>query len=124
MVKTQNKIVPLSSKFSKSVALPNLVISLSESEDRINELNEFVQKIMVKGVDYGFIGGFSKPTLLKSGAEKLCDVFGFSKVVEVTNRIEDWEKGIFAYEVKMTLIAIETGDIEAEGLGSCNSKEP
>lgn len=53
MVKTQNNVVSLSSKFSKSVALPNLVISLSESEDRINELNEFVQKIMVKGVDYG-----------------------------------------------------------------------
>lgn len=124
MDKTQNKVVPLSSKFSKPVALPNLVISLSESEDRINELNEFVQKIMVKGVDYGIIGGFSKPTLLKPGAEKLCDVFGFSKVVEVTNRIEDWEKGVFAYEVKLTLIAKETGAIEAEGLGACNSKEP
>ena len=124
MDKTQNNVVPFSSKFSKSVALPNLVISLRESEDRINELNEFVQKIMVKGVDYGIIGGFSKPTLLKPGAEKLCDVFGFSKVVEVTNRIEDWEKGVFAYEVKLTLIAKETGTIEAEGLGSCNSKEP
>lgn len=124
MDKTQNKVVPLSSKFSKPGALPNLVISLSESEDRINELNEFVQKIMVKGVDYGIIGGFSKPTLLKPGAEKLCDVFGFSKVVEVTNRIEDWEKGVFAYEVKLTLIAKETGAIEAEGLGACNSKEP
>ena len=124
MVKMQNNVVTLSSKFSKSVALPNLVISLSESEDRINELNEFVQKILVKGVDYGIIGGFSKPTLLKPGAEKLCDVFGFSKVVEVTNRIEDWEKGVFAYKVKLTLIAKETRALEAEGLGSCNSKEP
>lgn len=124
MTRNRSNVFPLSSKFSNSVVLPNLVISLTESEERISLLNEFVQKIMVKGVDYGLIGGFSKPTLLKPGAEKLCDVFGFSKVVEVTNRIENWDGGVFAYEVKMTLIAKETGCIEAEGLGACNSKEP
>ncbi|REB77455.1 hypothetical protein CP883_05605 [Cutibacterium acnes] len=78
---------------------------------------------MVKGIDYGMVDGFSKPTLLKPGAEKLCDVFGFSKSVDVVNRIEQWNTGIFAYEVKMTLIRKDNGIIEAEGLGSCNSKE-
>lgn len=76
---------------------------------------------MVKGVDYGLINGFSKPTLLKPGAEKLCDAFGFSKTVDVVNRNKQWETGVFSYEVKVTLSNKETGVIEAEGIGSCNS---
>lgn len=104
-------------------SLPNIVVSSSESQQRIQQLQTFVDDVMVKGVDYGLIDGFSKPTLLKPGAEKLCDVFGFSKTADVVNRIEDWEKGIFAYEVKMTLIRKDNKIIEAEGLGSCNSKE-
>nr|WP_054549510.1 hypothetical protein [Lysinibacillus sphaericus] len=76
---------------------------------------------MVKGVDYGLINGFSKPTLLKPGAEKLCDAFGFSKTVDVVNRNKLWETGVFSYEVKVTLSNKETGVIEAKGIGSCNS---
>ncbi|MED0667947.1 hypothetical protein [Pseudobacillus badius] len=41
----------------------------------------------------------------------------------MTNRIEDWITGIFAYEVKVTLTSKETGLIEAEGIGSCNNRE-
>ena len=104
-------------------SLPNIVSSSSESQKRIEQLNTFVEDVMIKGVDYGLINGFSKPTLLKPGAEKLCDVFGFSKTADVTNRIEDWNRGIFAYEVKVTLIQKENQVIEAEGIGSCNSKE-
>lgn len=119
-----NNIVPFSSSNNSNVSsLPNVVISSSESKRRIEELQTFVDDVMVKGVDYGMVDGFSKPTLLKPGAEKLCDVFGFSKTVEVVNRIEQWGTGIFAYEVKMTLIRKGNGVIEAEGLGSCNSKE-
>jgi len=117
-------IVPFASSDNSNVSsLPNVVISSSESKRRIEELQTFVEEVMVKGVDYGMVDGFSKPTLLKPGAEKLCDVFGFSKTVEVVNRVEKWDVGIFAYEVKMTLIGKDNGVIEAEGLGSCNSKE-
>lgn len=118
-----SKVVPFVFNQPNSASLPNLVVSLSESKNRIDQLQEFVKEVMVKGVDYGLVVGFSKPTLLKPGAEKLCDVFGFSKTVEVINRIEQWENGIFSYEVKMTLTNKENGVIEAEGLGSCNSKE-
>ncbi|MDM8101344.1 hypothetical protein [Oceanobacillus oncorhynchi] len=122
--KHANNIVPFSSntKLNRS-SLPNIVLSSDASKQRIEELQIFVQDVMIKGVDYGLIHGFSKPTLLKPGAEKLCDVFGFSKTAEVVNRIEQWESGIFAYEVKMKLIRKDNGVVEAEGLGSCNSKE-
>jgi hypothetical protein len=43
-------------------------------------------------------------TLLKSCAEKLCDIFGISKHVMIINRIENWDKVLFAYEVKVTII--------------------
>ncbi|MFB6466464.1 hypothetical protein ACE38V_06510 [Cytobacillus sp. Hz8] len=119
-----NNIVPFAiSNRSNVSTLPNIVVSSSESKRRIEDLKTFVEEVMVKGIDYGLVDGFSKPTLLKSGAEKLCDVFGFSKIVEVVNRIEKWDTGIFAYEVKMTLTRKDNGVIEAEGLGSCNSKE-
>ncbi|MDC3418612.1 hypothetical protein [Aquibacillus salsiterrae] len=119
-----NNIVPFaSSDISNVSSLPNVVVSTSESKRRIEELQTFVEEVMVKGVDYGMVDGFSKPTLLKPGAEKLCDVFGFTKTVEVVNRIEKWDAGVFAYEVKMTLTSKGNGVIEAEGLGTCNSKE-
>ncbi|UCZ53211.1 hypothetical protein LGQ02_20970 [Bacillus shivajii] len=114
------KVVPISSADQR---VPEMVVTLSTSKERMNQLQEFVENGLERGLDYGVIDGFSKPTLLKPGAEKLCDVFGFMKTVEVVNRIEQWEVGIFAYEVKVTLTQKDTGIIEAEGIGSCNSKE-
>ena len=74
-------------------------------------------------VDYGFIPNCDKPALFKAGAEKLCDIFGFSKQLEILNRVEDWKEGLFHYEVKAILINKRSGIIEAEVIGSCNSKE-
>ncbi|RKJ50818.1 hypothetical protein D7X33_32565 [Butyricicoccus sp. 1XD8-22] len=121
----QSNVIPFSnpSSSASSSMLPNLILTPEEATQRIQALKEFVQSSMVKGVDYGLINGFSKPTLLKPGAEKLCDAFGFSKTGDVVNRIEQWETGIFSYEVKVTLSNKVTGVIEAEGIGSCNSKE-
>ena len=84
-------------------------------------LQSFVREMMVPNVDYGLIPKCDKPSLFKSGAEKLCDIFGFSKRVEVLNRIENWETGVFHYEVKISLYNKRTGLIEAEGIGSCNN---
>lgn len=123
MQSQRNNIVPFSNNESETVSLPNIVVSTTESKRRVEELKTFVEEVMVKGVDYGLVNGFSKPTLFKPGAEKLCDVFGFSKTADVVNRIEQWEAGVFAYEVKMMLIRKDNGLVEADGLGSCNSKE-
>jgi hypothetical protein len=103
--------------------VPSFAISLEEVENRIHVLEQFIKRYMTKGEDYGDIPGISKPTLLKPGAEKLCDVYGFSKMVEVKNRVEDWEKGFFHYEVQVTLINKKNDLVEAQGVGSCNSKE-
>lgn len=78
---------------------------------------------MVPNIDYGFIPGCSKPMLFKSGAEKLCDIYGLTKQIEVVKHMEDWDKGIFHYEVKATLINKRSGCIESEGVGCCNNRE-
>jgi len=103
--------------------MPDFAITITQAKERITLLQNFVKEMMIPNVDYGLIPGCQKPSLYKSGAEKLCDVYGFSKQIEITNRVEDWEKALFSYEVKVTLINKRTSLIEAEGIGSCNSRE-
>jgi hypothetical protein len=103
---------------------PDFAITLDEARRRIKMLQEFVRDQMVDGEDYGVIPGTgSKPTLLKPGAEKLNAIFGLAPIVEITNRMEDWDAGFVAYEVKVTLLNKRTTNVEAEGVGACNSRE-
>ena len=43
--------------------------------------------------------------------------------VEVLNRVEDWHTPFLHYEVKVILSSKRSGLVEAEGIGSANSKE-
>lgn len=106
-----------------ALSVPQFAISLVEAKERWQLLQQFVQQIMVQGEDYGTIPGTPKPTLLKPGAEKLADAYGFQRLFEVMQRLEDWDRGLFSYEVKATLVSKATGQIECEGLGSANSRE-
>lgn len=103
--------------------VPEFAVSLQEAHSRINLLKQFVKEYLIHGQDYGLIPNCNKPSLFKPGAEKLCDVFGFSKHVDVINRTEDWDKPFLNYEIKVTLISKRSGQIEAEGIGSANSRE-
>lgn len=102
---------------------PDFAASPDEVTRRTEMLRDYVKNHMTVGEDYGVIPGGNKPTLFKPGAEKLNAVFGLSPMVEVSNRVEDWENGFVAYEMKVTLLNKRTGGIEAEGIGSCNSRE-
>lgn len=103
--------------------VPEFAITLHEARERIAMLQSFVKEMMIPNIDYGLIPKCTKPSLFKPGAEKLCDIFGFSKQITILNRVEDWKEGIFHYEVKAILVSKRNGLIEAEGIGSCNSKE-
>ena len=118
---TDTSLVPLDAPSIQVV--PEFAISFNEAKNRLVMLQSFVRELMIPGLDYGLIPGCPKPSLFKSGAEKLCDIYGFSKLIAVINRFEDWQDGFFSYEVKATLINKRTGLVEAEGVGSCNSKE-
>ena len=81
-------------------------------------------RLAVPGEDYGRIPGTQKPVLLKPGAEKLCDIYGYVIRTEVVNRIEEWQPpGFFHYEVRCDLVSKRTGAIVGSGVGSCNSME-
>lgn len=108
----------------------NMMISLIESVEvneivgtlnKISQLQAAVQTSLKPGHDYDTIPGTSKPTLLKPGAEKLLMMFGLTSEYQIIEKIEDYEKGIFAYTIKCILS--KGGYKITEGVGSCNSKE-
>lgn len=121
---TENKIITLKpTELQPEGIVPEFAISLNDAKHRLAMLQNFIKEMMVPGIDFGQIPGTKKPTLYKPGAEKMCDIYGFSKQVEVLNRVENWDTGFFHYEVKVILVNKKTEKIEAEGIGSCNSRE-
>ena len=88
----------------------------------LGNIETIVAKYLKAGRDYDRLPNTTKPTLLKSGAEILSDVFGFRTTAKVINRIADYDKQFVLYEVCVTVINSD-GNIIAEGLGSCNSRE-
>lgn len=80
-----------------------------------------VQQNLKSGQDFGVIPGTNKPTLLKPGAEKIQMLFGVTSEYEEIERIQDYDKGFFAYTIKCTLS--KNGQKITEGMGHCNTKE-
>ena len=101
---------PATGKIKKTVDIP------------LANIETIVAKYLKAGRDYDRLPNTTKPTLLKSGAEILADVFGFRTTAKVINRIADYDKQFVLYEVCVTVINSD-GNIIAEGLGSCNSRE-
>ncbi len=89
----------------------------------INNFQAIVHAQMRPGLDYGIIPGTTKPTLFKPGAEKITKLLGLSDQYIVLEKVENWDKPLFFYTVKCSLVYINTGDLISEGLGSCNSRE-
>jgi hypothetical protein len=105
------------------------------SEAKINALKArydlfrtLQEKVLEKDVDYGFpfesnkpLTPSSKPSLYKSGAEKLCILFNLQPKFEILKEIE--EKDFVLYKFKCFLINRETYEIVGEGFGVANSEE-
>lgn len=108
----------------------NASLSLIESVDlnavqttltKINQFQMVVQNTLKANHDYGIIPGTTKPTLLKPGAEKIQMLFGVTSEYEVTERIQDYDKGFFAFTV---VCRIYKNDVKiTEGVGHCNTRE-
>ena len=46
-------------------------LTVEEAKQFDDEMNRFIDSVLIAGVDYGLIPSCKKPTLLKSGAEKI-----------------------------------------------------
>jgi len=110
---------------SDSVFLP--AMSMEVALARRAAIVEFTRRIMVKDQDFGEIPGASKPTLLKPGAEKLCNFFGlepeFTPIVEDVDWTGAQHGGeVFCY-VRYRCRLLRDGRVVGVGEGSCNSWE-
>jgi hypothetical protein len=96
------------------------VMDLQLAKARLKEFQAFVAGYLKEGEDYGTIPGTPKPTLYKSGADKLCELYGLADIYDIKGTI-DWDKGLFDYEVCCKLHRGER--LIATGWGSCSSWE-
>lgn len=104
------------------------VLSVPQAVERKAQINEFIDKVLREGEDYGKIpGGQTKPVLLKPGAEKLCSIFGLTPRYVIESETEDWlgelhgGEPFFNYRYRCQLYR---GDrFMGEAIGSCNSWE-
>jgi len=98
--------------------------TLKDKLAAIQHFQSLVQSSLIEGVDYGKIPGVEKPSLYKSGAEKVAKLLELGEDYEILTEIEDWDKGFFYYKIKTSLRLIGTDIKVSSGLGSGNSKEP
>ena len=78
---------------------------------------------LVEGLDYGTIPNTGdRPTLFKPGAEKMIRLLDLADEYEI-DKIEDWDRPLFAYNVRCRLRHIASGQHVAEGVGQANSME-
>jgi len=103
--------------------VPSFAVTLDVAAERLLDFQRFIHDQMIDGEDFGTIPGTAKPTLYKPGAEKLANIFGFAARFEEIRTIEEWDQGMFYYSYKCFLENKRTGQIEAECVASCNSKE-
>lgn len=113
MVEPETPVRPKSMRRAKVVA-----------ENTVNplEIEAVIHKILVPGRDYGQIRGFTKPSLFKSGAERLLAYFGFTTRAELVTCTELWQDNFVAYTVKVTVVGPDGSEIST-GYGECNSRE-
>lgn len=97
-------------------------LTVEEAKSFDDEMNRFIDTVLIAGVDFGIIPNCKKPTLLKSGAEKILNYLGLIARTEITNRVEDYSVGFFSYEAKVYLIDYN-GVVKGEGLGITNTRE-
>ncbi|MDY6294864.1 MAG: hypothetical protein SPL45_01005 [Schwartzia succinivorans] len=120
---SENGIVqskPLSSPLENE---PKRSCSSTQKEAANKNIEAIIAENLKAGSDYAIIPGCGrKPALLKSGAEKLAQYFGYTSTCEVINRTEDYAAKFVLYEVQTTL-RDSRGVIIAQGIGSCNTFE-
>jgi len=106
------------------------VMDVPQAMARLNEFQAFCANYLqesadggLDGGDYGVIPGTKKKTLLKSGAEKLCEIYGLADDYEVMSTVENWDTGLFDYTLKCVLKSRRDDSIVGTGVGSCSTFE-
>lgn len=96
--------------------------SLTDMKAWYNDFVMFSKEILQKDLDYGVIPGVNKPSLYKPGAEKLRFVYGLGVEMNLSDKVEDFDKGYLDYTYKATVKG-RNGEVLAECEGNANSYE-
>lgn len=116
---------PAVNRAGQSVAkeVPSNRVKQEVSCEKPIDMKPVISRILIPNQDYGIIPGCGhKPSLLKSGAEKLLTYFGYRTTVTILNRSEDYAQHFVSYEVKVTAWDAQN-QIIGEGVGAANSRE-
>lgn len=100
-----------------------MALRLADMKQKISLVQSFFKEIMVQNQDFGVIPGTDKPTLLKPGAEKLCEFYGYSPVMKQVDETVDRDTGYYRARVTVALVHRRTGVVVAEGVGEANTME-
>lgn len=99
----------------------------ARGKNYVVEINGQPAVNLIRDVDFGVIPGTTKPTLFKSGAERILFNMGICSRFTVENAIEkyDGDEPFFMYRVKCSLFRFVNGEEVhiTDGMGSANSNE-
>lgn len=98
------------------------LVTLKLAQTRLERVQ---RELMTAGEDYGVIPGTKKPTLLKPGAEKLCQIYRLVPLFTETLMEGDGERHPDLRVHSSCRLHVETSDgpIVGEGIGAANSWE-
>lgn len=101
---------------------PDMALRLIDIKERLDIVQQFFAAVMVRDQDYGVIPGTLKPSLLKPGAEKLCELYGYAIAPAEIVETADAESGYYRARVTQPLLRRD-GSLVAAGVGEANTKE-
>jgi|GEM_PF-2003312 len=101
-----------------------LVAQVEQTVQMMQALDDIMHRVLKRGPDYNTIKGCGdKPTLLKSGAEKLLKAFGLGVTTIDVHEKPVGEDGHVEFEVVTTITHLASGATVGVGIGSCSTME-
>jgi hypothetical protein len=105
-----------------TVAQPQEALSIEQLKWRQQQIHKLMDQVLKEGIDNDFakIPGTQKLSLLKPGAEKICNLFQFVPTIARVEEFRDGEDVTFRVTVALSGI---NGGLLGEGIGSASTKE-
>ncbi len=105
--------------------LPKISLEdIRELKGQYDMFRRLQREVLEEGVDYGYPAGkhheMEKPSLYKSGAEKLTRLFNLTPQFELLKAVEEPDFVMYMFKC---VLKTRDGFVVGEGYGSCNSNE-
>lgn len=96
-------------------------LTVRDVRAQVQKIQQLIKELMKPDEHFGIIPGAKKPSLYKTGAEKICFIFRLAPEYEITREdLPGWHR---EYQVVCKMRQIATGAVVGEGVGSCSTME-